>query len=228
MRSSGVLFDCGLWTDPQIEPHATILYDQSRYGNDGTFKADGEPNWVWDGKCWVMDFDGSDDKVTIAAHRSLQTVHELTIAFWLRLDTAYDSTNLGFASHGSYSHPWNIATNGDARVWSQFRDSGGTSRNGTLTNTYVASTTGAWWHLVFTLDSGWCGAYVNGQLENLENQSAYFTELNVYNENMYIGCYEGPNLTFDGQVANFKYYNYALNLDEINKIYGSERYLLGV
>ncbi len=81
----------GIVLEPEVsrdvEPSATILYDMSRYGTNGTFKAAGEPAWVQlPSGLWVNDYDGNDYIVAGAASADSPlnfTYQDFSILAWV-------------------------------------------------------------------------------------------------------------------------------------------------
>lgn len=97
MKSTGYVFKSRDYTG-SAEPPATVLEDESRFGNDGTFEGDGQPNWVRNKYgLWVLDFDGDNDIVNCGNDPSLQfSCGSMTIEFWIAvIGAGYDENFIG-------------------------------------------------------------------------------------------------------------------------------------
>lgn len=161
---SRILYTMPAWG---IEPSATQLYDYSRYGNHGTFKGDGEPDWVQLASgIWVMDFDGTDDHVTISDSASMNWTNKLSVVCWVNHDDvsiAGSATILAKYVTATANREWNffkVSTIGDLQI--NFGDpNDGTAEGSQRTDAaHLLDTT---WYLVgFTFDAGTVVIYVNG------------------------------------------------------------------
>jgi len=82
MKSKGVVFKSRDYTG-SAEPPATVLEDQSRFKNHGTFSEDGEPDWVrLPTGLWVIDGNGQDESIDCGNDNSLAPLLQGSLEFW--------------------------------------------------------------------------------------------------------------------------------------------------
>jgi len=215
VKSTGLVFDSA--HQPGLaEPSATQLYDYSRYKNHGTFKADGEPDWVrLPSGLWVMDFDGEDDLVSCGSDDSLFSTPEVTLKCWAYPHQADDNGGIMGGSFGRQSLVQR-----------------GTSFNFHLIGSGIACSynipaANSWYHIVATRDSsGAAKLYINGVLEDT-GTSGIATYKPFYIGRGHIHIVAWDLYTFDGLIALPRVYNRALSAPEIGKHFTAEGHWFG-
>ena len=155
------------------EGAGTIAYDASGNGNDGTltsFDFDNDSNWGMGKVAGALEFDGTDDYITVGNIGSVQTVE-----FWLNNSNAADGI-LELVNNTTY-----ISISGSAISLTGF----------TGTTTYVNGTTKS------TLSSGWnhvvitsnvvSAASVNIGEANSNYMDGFIDEVRIYNRALSAG-----------------------------------------
>ncbi|GIV98404.1 MAG: hypothetical protein KatS3mg057_3061 [Herpetosiphonaceae bacterium] len=184
--------------------------DSSGYGNTGTLSS---PSWttvvppaVSYTNPAALDFDGSDDSVTIADESSFDLQGQITIAAWIKVD--------------SFNKNWQaIITKGDS-AWRLHRyNDRDTVAFGTsgLSNTDLESSSsindGQWHHIAAVYDGSRKSIYIDGALDASVAASGSIATNDwpvLIGENA-----EMSGRHFDGQIDDVRIYNRALSEEEI-------------
>ncbi|TXH00473.1 MAG: LamG domain-containing protein [Candidatus Moraniibacteriota bacterium] len=196
----------------------TSATDSSTNGNTGTLT--NGPTWTTGQIGGAVDFDGSNDYVTVADNTTLDITQTITLSTWAKFDD-FSSPHL-FA-------PAKYVTTGNQRSYRLYTDSGTTQLNfslssdGTSGNTTTLSystsnlSTGIWTHIVGTYDGSTMRLYVNGTQVNSTTRSG-----NIYASTapLIIGADENGSTYFhNGQIDEVRLYNRALSVDEVASLY---------
>lgn len=216
-KSSGYVFKSRDYIG-SAEPPATVLEDESRWGNDGTFLSDGNPDWIRESSgLWTMDF--SNDYIDFGkTFTEMQIIKAFTIVLWIKSD-APTGTNFACGT----------------------QEVGGTTKVqvGTLGSAYlayvttagVATATGgtpdtAWHLLTTTYDGAKVRLYED---TTLLDDPAQTGDLATAQGDFHIGR-PGDYLygVWDGKIALPKVLNRALSAGEIKQIYEAGRHWFGV
>jgi hypothetical protein len=216
-KFSGLVFDSGiLWGSSALTPSTTTLYDRSRFKNNGTFKASGEPAWVQlSSGLWVLNFDGSNDYIDCGTNASVYPL-VLTFSLWLSPSSVPFSgyprafTN---ASDGGLNGFGINGTNGNSYVDIYFAN--GTTGYGNPSTTLVAN---AWYFIAGTFDGT---NYVIYQNNTIRGTAAGGIAKDAANH-LYIGRAQSGS-TWNGRIALPKLWNYALSQSQINRLFDMER-----
>ena len=172
-----------------------------------------------DGGVKYYDFDGTNDEFVISDESSLDITSEITQEMWFNAD------NLSHGGGGNYPTP--IAKNQQNYRW--FIDTSGIihSRYASLSDLTATTTisTGVWYHVVLTKDSGGFTWYINGAVSGSDSQSGAIT---ANNDTYVIGNWdEGGTRAFDGKIAMVRIYNKALSADEALQNYNHSKHRFG-
>ena len=163
-----------------------------------------------------FDFDGSNDKVTIAstATSPIDFVSKnYSITAWINPDTS--GANQIFTKYGSSDSLRSISVmvHSDNKLRLLQRTS--TSNNSYSTSTIPQNT---WTHIAVTRSSSDVKFYINGQLDNTVANT--FTPNSGGNQSILIGSNASSTPTyFNGQISKVKAYNTALTQAEITALY---------
>jgi hypothetical protein len=188
--------------------------DSSGNGNTGTLTTMDPPNdWV-DGKYGkALDFDGSDDYVTMGNPSSMNFgTGAFSVAGWVK-DTKPVANNsfLGWASKGGYSTGLElrfvVGSDGTRYV-------GGFIGDGVIGGVYDFSID-TWYHISFTRDpSGNWKEYINGTQAFSGSNSQ-----SIGASNWEIGRMRGSSSNvWQGQIDDVRVYNYALTADQVKQV----------
>ncbi|MGD8785987.1 MAG: LamG domain-containing protein, partial [Phycisphaerales bacterium] len=188
----------------------TVL-DWSGHGNHGAIL--GNPAWVAgtgdDADAFALDFDGFGDYVDCGIPAVLDTIEQITVAAWIRVDV-FEQTDQAIVSKGQ--NVWRLVRNGLTSNELRF-DCGGQAIGSTNVND------GEWHHAVGMSDGATASLYVDGALDAL-NASAGAVPIDP-NLTLWIADTnrpgEGPQ-AWNGLIDDVRIYNRALTLEEIELI----------
>jgi flagellin-like protein len=195
------------------EGSETTTYDNSGNGNNGTLV--NGPTWTSGKIESAVNFDGTDDYVSVPDADSLDFTTAMTVMAWVKLDdiTAdhWVASKSGYVD-GEFA-TWRIGYISWSGFVFLFREWDGVVSSTTF------PTTGTWYHIAATYDGSHTKIYVNGVLEGT---LAYSTPIEVTDYPLYIGSgswAETPELFFDGTIDEVRVYDRALSAVEISDIY---------
>jgi flagellin-like protein len=186
----------------------TTVEDHSRNGNDGTFQ--GSPQWVESGQGPALEFDGSDDYVTVDDLKTtgVGDVEEFTVAVTFEVDS--DGSIQQLVEHNSGSEEWHIeTTSSDALQFAVNWEDGHTIRTADDVvepgQTYVA---------VGTYDGETYRFYLDGtEVAN----ATYTSEVNM--GEMQLGKNDPADTQyFDGRMYEFRLYYTAFDDHQVEML----------
>ena len=159
-----------------------------------------------------LNFDGTDDVLTIADAASLDQTGDFTIAVWVRPDT-FDSNDRIIARGATGSGDFMISAGSSRRVRVYCKDVNGNAKD--TVDTFSAIPLDAWSHLTVVFDRS------NNKIQLSINGAAFeeFTGGDTWNGNICNGSnplrigYNGSSNYFDGRIADVRFYNTALTID---------------
>ncbi len=225
MKSTGLVLSSRDYIG-SAEPPATVLEDESRFGNDGAFLSDGNPDWVLnEAGLWVMRF-GGDDRISFGNPASLKIDQIITIEAWVKtssetLQTVVDK--YGTAAGGG-AYYFYITSNGNLG----FLSYDGTSLISEFTTGFDVID-GAWHHIAIVVNNTAETAdfYADAVVE-----AETFTAGNAWGNahSLYIGYRNkgGSEDYLTGDLVMVRIYNYALSAEGIAAHYQAERHWFGV
>lgn len=200
----------GLWGPGS--PGGKLLYDMSGYGNNGTLTTmDPATDWVFDpDRGWVLDFDGSNDYVAVAA--AGLAPKPMSFSCW-------------FTANGTPANYDSIAGNknsGWSDGWHVYYSSGSVELRFTIEGwaTNVANKaytpTAAWTHLAVTWDATTMRIYVNAAAGTTDTYTGAIVDMS----DLRIGSSNGGSArNWPGKIADARLYNRALSAGEVSHIY---------
>jgi hypothetical protein len=183
-------------------------YDISGNGNTGSLQGSmTESDWVPGKFGSALDFDGSNDRITITDTTDLEP-NTLTVAAWIK--TIQSGTN--------YIGVVDKYTGGDAGYMLDFNPPGYTNkarfsiRSATtdyaaVSNNSPSINDGVWHYLVGTYDNSDLKIYIDGVLGDSQNIGA--VTINYDTHDVYIGGDDVSTNYIDGQIDEVKIYDYA-------------------
>ena len=161
----------------------------------------------------AVGFNGSDDEVVISHSSVFNITAEITQEIWFKADSFTNTGGGNFPTliaKGQQNYRWYFSTSGTF-----------VSRYAGLSDLNSATTfsTGQWYYVVLTKNTGGFKLYVNGVLNNEDSQSG---AMSANTDNYVLGNWdEGGARAFQGQIANARIYNRALTYAEIQQNYKS-------
>jgi len=217
------------------EGEGTTLYDDSDNNNDGTLslgslgqtsagsiKIDANTAW-YNGRVgkqnYSLNFDGSDDYVSVADTDNLSFNGEISITCWFKVGTP-TGTWMRMISHDSPGAPRYLLNLTSDNYLHYYLEDGTNVRWG---NIEIDTDDGNWHFAVLTFKSGSQKLYLD--IVNTATSSGILNNFNA--SGLYIGAYNygNPTAFFNGQIDDVRIYNYVLTEDQIKTVYnfGSAR-----
>lgn len=236
MRSTGLMFKSRDYIGP-VEPPATVLEDESRWGNNGTFLAADNPDWVQlPSGLWVMDFDGSDH---VDITDSLTPMASNKTGTWLicvKPDDATPATYEALISFGDTDANEFIVLSVHPDGYLNAACNAGGAGKWTLLTSAVAFSNNTWALVGITHNGIQPTLYVNGvapaQSFSAEADKTVWFAGATGLDNGFLGkvsSYNAPNQVYlNGCLVCFKMYNYVLPAEVMAAIFQAERHWFGV
>ena len=191
------------------------------------YSADEITWWENDLTNQTLDFDGTDDYVTIGDIDAIDNVSQLTAAGWFYFDGLANNLRLISKQIGSNnSAGWSIALGSLATGDSdniRFTHNFDGSSNGSIYTTGLGLTTGHWYHIAVVYDGTQATAsdrvaiYINGRIQtNNVDGSAVPTILPATTQNLALGANsDGSNNFFQGNMDEVSIWRTALDQQSI-------------
>jgi hypothetical protein len=213
------------WTFPILaywnfdEGSGTTVFDQSGNGFNGTIAGDSTaPTWTTGQFGSGLDFDGSDDVVTVTDTAALQLTGAMTVSAWVYDDTANNGRIIA-KQGGSGVRAFTLNTESGTNNYSF-----GVASNSTTMVTVESVTTiitGRWVHVAGVYVPGQAlRIYINGVLDNENTTSIPSSQYNTNGQNILFGQRNGcTNCDWDGKIDEIRLYNYARTDDQIQEDY---------
>lgn len=196
------------------EHKTTYFHDSSLYGNHGTLTdMDPATDWVFDTTLgrWVLDFDGTDDIVSIADNASLSGMAELTVSAWV-YPRSFGEKNYG-----------RIVAKNDPTVYVLFCGTADAAEsfqgyiNGTkATGAAYSCVLNTWQHVVLWYNGATIRIFVNGVQSGADVSKTGAIAATA--SALCIGNRATTDRTFSGQIADPCIYNRALSASEIQQL----------
>lgn len=228
MKSTGIVFS-GRNYIGSAEPPATVLEDESRWGNDGAFAGDGSPDWVQlPSGLWVMSFDGSTSLVSIGDVLDIAYDTPQTYMAWIK--TTGNGLIAIICKHdaGSPYQGWSFRV---ASTGIGYDYVGATGRlYATTTTTTVTDDA---WHFVMASKGDETEANLELYVDTiLQGKSVASDTLAATADDkgapLQIGARDTTLELFPGLIALPKILSYTFSAGQGKKIFESERYWFGV
>lgn len=211
------------------EGSGTTVYDDPSAGGDdnGTFGND--PDWVGsDGGQWdnqnvtfstgdSINFDGTDEYVSVNDSSSLDITGEITLEMWFKLDVL-KNYNFLISKGNDSAEAFEIFVTSDGGLNGDWKFT--TGRTGGTVGTVVA---GSWYHLVWTFvkDVGH-EVYLNGALSGTFDVTG---DMTTNAQPLYIGVEQLLSARFtDGIIDEVRIYDRALSAEEASAHYERRKF----
>jgi len=209
------------------EGQGGTIYDDSNYDNDGTIPTSTISHWATSTSAKygnAIDFDGTNDYVTISDSTSTSVTGDLSISAWVRPDAvSATSTIVG---------KWDETTGSQKMSYRLFVDvsnrlSLSLSSNGTSTAATVYETTGSltsagtWYHVEATYNDSNQAVklYVNAVEQATSTTGTVPSSISDNASNLYIGAKENSSgsidTKFNGVIDDIRIYNYARSASQV-------------
>jgi hypothetical protein len=207
------------------EGSGTSTSDVSSNSYDGTFTGDGEPAWyntstagAW--SSWALDFDGSNDRISIGTADILTENGSLAIVAWINPDADQNGAILSRRTTAGSAGTVDFRIQNDVTKSLRFRVVGSTS----LLRQSVADSisTGVWNHVAVTWDGSTTASnivlYVNGSevtYQTTTNGSALYDNSGGTTK---IGNIFDNLVQYNGKMDDLAYFTSGIDSTDINDI----------
>ncbi len=205
---------------------STVWKDQTPNGNNGTLTNGPIFNSANAG---VLEFDGSDDYVSVGNPTFLQLTGAMTIDFWINGQPTTTGQYAGFDKLGN-------ASNRGAGL--DLRKATGiylyiASNSSTLVETHTTDTTpltdGNWHHVVGTYDPGTSmKIYLDGVEVSSKTSSVPASQYNAGSNEWSIAKRSAHSNPLNGKMASVKMYDRALSAAEVSQNYNALKTRFGL
>ena len=195
---------------PMNEGSGSVVYDYSRYGNNGQIVG---ANWTTGKFGKALSFDGVDDYVEVPDSDSLEGMEELTISIWAKwTDKTTPSEQWLYRKRGCYSLRQQNGIINYIVIYGQ--------TDTVYINPNYEIIEGEWHNFVIVYDSvdKTLDFYVDGLLHTHgTNKDGGLVGSSSYN--LRIGAYGDAHFFFNGIIDEVRIYNRALSEEEIKSLY---------
>lgn len=195
------------------------LYDQSGNGYNGTLANDSTaPAWSTGQYGGSLDFDGTDDVVTVADTAALQISGAMTVTAWVYQDTANNGRIIA-KQGGTGSRAFTLNTESTTTNYAFSIASNNSTMFDVTSNTNII--TGRWVHVAGVYIPGQAlRIYINGVLDNENTTSVPSSQYNTNSLPVLFGQRGGcSNCDWDGKIDEVRLYAYARSSDQIQEDY---------
>ena len=223
----GILALCGsAWALDDMVSHwkfdegsGAIAYD-SAGTNDGTIY--GGPTWTAGLLGGALDFDGSDDYVSIPHDPSLNITGDITIAAWIFFERGgvYEGIVTKCVGSGSQDVPYDFRTQGLSQPRLTFVRADASGHERVYSSTYIP--TGQWHYVLIRVENKVPDFYIDGVITG-KYGDVIFTRTPTGNTKPVLIGRRDDGLYFDGLIDDVRIYDRALFEQEIQQLYHQGR-----
>lgn len=159
-------------------------------------------------------FNGTSDYIRVPVTASLNFTDAITVSFWMNPEDLPSSRESYPISHGNWENRWKVSVLPDKRIRWTVKTTDGIKD----LDSQVRVETNNWYHVVGLYNGNDFDIYVNGVLDGHSNFSGSIMTTSI---DLMIGQVL-PNVSqynFKGVIDDIRIYDYALSVDEIEKLY---------
>jgi len=203
-------------------PGGYDFHDCSPYRNHGRLtNMDPATDWVWVPELgrWALDFDGSDDYVTLPASNQLISsgVTAATISIWLKADVINTDNRCFSLAKGVTTTAFAILVGRTAsgKIEGFARSAADALVTLTSASTFVI---GVWYHVTLTISGTTATLYVNGIVEATATASVSETLGEMHSTTAKVGASTIAESPFNGQLTGPAIWNHVLSAAEIDRL----------
>ena len=204
----------GAW-NPGLGVSGLSLRDWSGFGNHGTLtNMDAGSDWVTSGGCYALDFDGSNDHVTMGNTTAFNIGAPFSLVAWVRHTMAAASNIISKQQNSSPFTGMGLGTSSAGRFEFFLFSSAGI-----IVRSPAGHNDGIWRHVVCTYSGGTSVAsqqiFVDGVSQSLTTVQNSAPASVITSSALQISGRDGGNNPFLGQVDDARIYNRVLTPNEI-------------
>ncbi len=192
--------------------------DSSTNGSNGTLNNMENGDWVAGQIGNGLDFDGSNEYISVPNSTALQSVSQFSVSVWINPDTT-SGTILGKQQYGLWSG-WTLgfgSTSGSSCSGGQIAYTFGPGWGCT---TLAPVTSGSWQHIVMAFNGSTISFYRNGVLVQTFSSSAPATVSSaLFIGNTFDNGGAPGGSYFDGRIDEVRIYHRGLSADEVGNLY---------
>ena len=194
-----------------------MVDDISLHSNRGALTNMEIADWQFSKRGWCLDFDGSNEYVSINSTDHLEfNLEHLTVTAWINADIAQTGANMFVVGKAlsfvlAYDHS-SVAFRGHFAIY----DGSGWHTSGAGTNTVASS---EWVFLVGTYDGQTVKVYENGKLSDGSSNSVGNYTVAGATAALGIGAAGDGTSPYNGRIAGVRLYNRALSSNEVWVLY---------
>jgi len=203
----------GAWV-PSLGVTGDTLRDVSGHGNNGTLTGmDPATDWQVDGGGWCLDFDGSNDYVSVGNVDELNGTDELTIAYWCRKPSAGTIATCG--SQLARNNGFWLSWYSDGNIYWGTHNAGGGTRWKSL------AYQDKWFHICGTYNgTAVLQLYVNGRVRSTSGSGTPPATLSATAATQFrVGSLLAESLYTTGKLSGVTLHNRALAPAEVATLY---------
>ena len=202
----------GYW--PFEEGSGTSTADKSGNGNNGTLTNMDGSDWDSSTKAdldftngYSLDFDGSDDYITVANDATLRLAGDLTIGAWVQFDDSSKSNAIvAFGNPNNADEYWFSLNSNSVKLQ---------TNNVDYWQYAFTPSTSTWYHMLWKRSGSTNSLYIDGDEKATATYSTGFTDTSVALE---IGGTASSGNDIDGRMDDVRIYNRALSDWEIQQL----------
>lgn len=213
---------------------ATATVTDALATHNGTL-ADGSNNYTSDhsvaGKVGnALDFDGTDDKVTISNHADFSfsgggVDSAFSISAWINMDDATDFQIVTKVGSG-VNNEWRFYVDSSDKLRASLHQDSFDARIGRYYNTVLTAQEGSWIHVVMTYDGSEASSGINlyyggSAVDDQDDNAGAYAGMNAESVDVHIGFEDDTDNYSDGKIDNVMLFDKELSSAEVTALYNS-------
>jgi hypothetical protein len=169
----------------------------------------------------ALNFDGTNDSVSVTSIGPVDTVSRMTVSHWLK-PTVNGFSVFSAKSNAAGTTGWLFQTISTDNTNILFYDGSTGSKASTTSNLF---TPGSWHHVVSVFDGSQVGnanrikIFIDGVQQSLSFLGTFPATISSTSEPFRIGGWEGGTAYFNGSIDDVRIYNRALSPREVAELY---------
>ena len=197
----------------------TIATDFSGQGNSGVLTNMEAGDWITGKKGKALDFDGSDEYVSVANGAGLNPTTAYTASTWVKFDSFANQYGILLMKAITGGYHYRIYRDTTNLYFDVAAGAAGVSG--------LTLETGRWYHIVMVYDGSQgtdatrLKVYLDGAAQTLSFSGSPPSSITAATNPVYLASNVGASLFHDGQMDEVRIYDRALSATEVAAMYGS-------